>query len=96
MKPLSFTVTTNDPDSLSHAIGDASEKMLTDLTPVDHGALAFGLLYLYNTLKTHEAMGDTNEKTATGIAMCEMIFNFAQVEIPRHVTLTPIDENESN
>lgn len=96
MKPFSFTINTADPDSLSHAIGDASEKMLTALSPVDHGALAFGLLYAYNSLKTHEAMGNTNENAAIGIGLCEMIFNFAKVEIPGTVTLTPIEKNESH
>lgn len=77
---ISKNITINSEEELAHHAGDLAQEQLCALSPIDHGKIAYALLYTLNTLQLAAVTHGLSEKGKAALEALHEILNMAGIE----------------
>ena len=77
---ISKNITIGSEEELSHHAGDLAQEQLCVLSPIDHGKIAYALLFTLNTLQLAAVTHGLTEKGKAALEALHEILHMAGIE----------------
>ena len=77
---ISKNITIGSEEELAHHAGDLAQDQLCALSPIDHGKIAYALLFTLNTIQLAAVTHGLTEKIKATLQVLHEILNTAGIE----------------